>query len=104
MIHLHFHAERIGKRLDGMLGGGIHPLQHQGPVRQCAADVNDRPGLIVRFEVPRRFQSSIHQSPEIGLEQSPHIFDRLIQEPSVHRHARVIDPGVEPSEHLSRNT
>lgn len=104
MIHLHLHAERIGKRFGGMLGCGIHPPQYQGAVRQSAPYVNNGPGLIALFEVPGCFQGSVDQSPEIGLEQPPHIFDQFVQESPVHRHARIVDPRVESSEHLSRDT
>src|SRR5437762_2550128 len=41
-----------------------------------------------------------HQTPEVGIENAPRVFERYLLDPAIDRDAGVVDPGVESAEAL----
>ena len=53
-------------------------------------------------QVTDRGAAAVHDTPEIGLEQTLLVFERNFRQLAVDRHAGIVDPRVEPAERAHR--
>src|SRR5688500_12478593 len=82
-----------------MFGSAIRPLQGYRAVGQCAADINNCTAC--GYEASSGLKRAVNQTPEVCLEQAPHILHRNIQQLSEYGYARIVNPSVEASEPLN---
>src|SRR5205814_1801276 len=94
------HAERVGERLECMLGRAIAALQGYRAIGHGTAHVDDRAAMLAK--VPHGGTRAVHLTPVVDLHLAPEIVDRHVHQPAIDRHRGVIDPRVDTFEFPDR--
>jgi hypothetical protein len=99
-LMLQFHAQGVGKAVDGELGRGIGALHRGGAVAEEAAHVDDCPCNTPFPVMPNRRQGSVDDTRIGCLEHPPPVRHRHVPDLAEDGDAGVVHPGVEMTKFL----
>ncbi len=75
-IHPHLDTQRVGVAFDRLLGGGVHAHVGRSDIRGETTKIDEGTALLI--EMGQRGQATVHDTPEVHVEQPARIVERQV--------------------------